>query len=97
MGTKTDIGGIILEIVIQISAEEKDAVVKAIEELNGLGHLKYMSQSMIANSADIKATKVRSVLQELVDEKRIIQYAVTSNRHLQRYYYVVNKDFQPEE
>ena len=56
-----------------------------------------MSQSMIANSADIKATKVRSVLQELVDEKRIIQYAVTSNRHLQRYYYVVNKDFQPEE
>lgn len=78
-----------MEIIIPISEEEKTKTIAAIKQLNSIGHLKYMSQAMIANSAGIKATKIRAILTELINEGKVIQYAITQNTHLQRYYYVV--------
>ena len=80
-----------MELVIPVTLEEKEAVINAISELNKISHVKAMSQAAIATLADIKPTKVRLVLMELLEEKRIAQYQTTENRHLQRYYYVVNE------
>ena len=80
-----------MEIIIPISEEEKEKTIKAIKQLNSIGHLKFMSQAMIANSSGIKATKIRSILTELIKEEKITQYAITQNAHLQRYYYIVNE------
>ena len=85
-----------MEIQITISETEKEKTIKAIKQLNSIGHLQYMSQAMIANSSGIKATKIRSILTELISEERITQYVVTQNKSLQRYYYIVN-EAQPEE
>lgn len=84
------------EFEIKVSQEEKDAVIAAIERLITIPHIKSMSQAMIANTADIKATKIRAVLQELIDEERIIQFATTENPKLQRYFYII-KEPEPEE
>jgi transcription initiation factor IIE alpha subunit len=79
------------EIIITVSQEEKDAVVAAIQQLSVIPHIKKMSQAMIAETAGIKATKIRAVLQELIDEKKVSQYAATDNPKLQRYFYTVNE------
>lgn len=79
------------EINIQVSEKEMLCVIKAITELNNIAHIRNMSQSMIANTAAIKATKVRAVLIELISKKYITQYQVSENPRLQRYYYVVEE------
>ena len=79
------------EFEIKVSQEEKDAVVAAVERLIAIPHINKMSQAMIANTAGIKATKIRAILQELLDEGRLIQYAATDNPKLQRYFYVVSE------
>ncbi len=81
-----------MEIEIEVTEEEKNAVLTAIQTINGLQHVKYMSQAMIANTANIKATKVRHVLTELLAEGSLIQYAATENKKLQRFYYVIATD-----
>ena len=78
-----------MDFILKITEEEKQIVIAAIKELNALQHVKTMSQAMIANSAGMKVTKVRNVLQELVDEGAVTQYAATENPKLQRYYYCV--------
>lgn len=80
-----------MEIIIPVSDEEKSLVKEAIKELNKIGHLKNMSQTMIANTSGIKSTKIRHILQELVDSKEITQYIANDNIRLKRYYYVVNE------
>lgn len=79
-----------MEIIIEITEEEKETVLTVIHELNELQHVKYMSQAMIANAAKIKATKVRHILTALIAENRITQYAATENKRLQRFYYTIN-------
>ena len=81
---------ITLKITIEVTEEEKYAVVDAIRVLNRIEHLKYMSQAMIAAEAKIKATKVRYILMALIEEKRITQYTATDNKRLQRFYYTVH-------
>lgn len=74
---------------IPVSIEERRAVAAAVTTLNTVQHLRYMSRSMIANSACIKASKVRAVLQDMIDKGELTQYPVTENRKLQRFYYVL--------
>ena len=78
------------EFEIKVSQEEKEAVITAIKQLVAIPHIKKMSQAMIADTACIKATKIRAILQELIDEGKINQYAATDNPKLQRYLYTVN-------
>jgi uncharacterized protein YlbG (UPF0298 family) len=74
---------------ISVTEEEKMTVLIAIRELDKIGHLRYMSQAMVAVASSLKATKVRIVLQCLLDEKRIKQYDVSNGSKLRRYYYTI--------
>lgn len=74
---------------IQVSDLERQAVARAVVELNEVQHLRYMSRSMISNSSGIKDTKVRAVLQDMINRGELEQYPVTENRKLQRFYYVL--------
>lgn len=85
-----------MEIKITATEKEKKAVLKAIRDLNEIPHIKYMSQAMIAMHANIKETKVRAALIELLTDKKITQYQATENTKLQRFYYVINDKVQPE-
>lgn len=88
-------------IVIPVSDEELTKLAGAIEELNKIGHIRYMSRSMLADTSGIKDTKVRAVLQEMLNRNHAIQYAATQNPKLQRYYYVLTESgkklLRPEE
>lgn len=80
-----------MEIIIDISQEEKVETLKAIRKLNEVPHLKNMSQALIAETANIKPTKVRLILAHLIDIELVIQYRTSQNKHIQRYYYVVTQ------
>lgn len=79
------------EFVIRVSDEELAAMARAITQLNAITHLRYMSRSMLAAASGIKETKVRAVLQDMLDKGYATQYAVTTNLKRQRYYYVLTE------
>lgn len=79
-----------MEINITSTEEEKIAVMNAIEQLNNIQHMKSMSNTSLAECANIKSTKVRVVLADLVAEELITKYIITENKSIQRYYYVVS-------
>lgn len=85
-----------MEINIPVSEEEKLKVIEAITILNKMANIKYMSQAMIAEVAQIKATKVRAILVDLVKEERITQLQATENPRIQRFYYTVNPEQEAE-
>lgn len=80
---------LVVEITIAVTDEEKESVVAAINKLNELPNIVYMTQRMIAVEAQIKVTKIRAILIALIEEGRIVQYAATDNPRLQRFYYSV--------
>lgn len=77
------------EITITVSDDERCSCMGAILQLNEIPHIKSMSVAMIAETANIKETKCRAVLADLLDSKMVERYRVTDNRRLQRYYYTV--------
>lgn len=79
------------EFKIDVTDDERRAVARAVSELNNIQHIIYMSRNMIAETSGIKSTKVRVVLQDMLDAGELTQYAVTQNRRLQRYYYVLTE------
>lgn len=79
------------EINIKSTKDERRVVARAIERLNEIQHVSYMSRNMLAETSGIKGTKVRVVLQDMIDNGEVTQYAVTTNPKLQRYYYVLTE------
>ena len=75
--------------VVPVSDDERVATIKAIDELNAIEHVKYMSLSMLADTAGIKQTKMRHVLDDLMQSGSITRYIASENIKLPRYYYVV--------
>lgn len=75
--------------VVPVSDDERVATIKAIDELNAIEHVKYMSLSMVADAAGIKQTKIRHVLDDLMLSGSITRYIASENIKLPRYYYVV--------
>ena len=75
--------------VVPVSDDERVATIKAIDELNTLEHVKYMSLSMLADTAGIKQTKMRHVLDDLIQSGSVTRYIASENIKLPRYYYVV--------
>lgn len=78
-----------MEITIPVSEDERVDTLEAILKLNAVQHLKSMSQAIIAETANIKATKIRVILTDLIKKELIVQYQVSQNKHIQRYYYVL--------
>lgn len=79
-------------IIVPVAMEDRVAVAKGIQELNGIQHIKYMSRAMLVNCSGIKDTKLRATLQAMVDDKQIEQYQITENKKLQRYYYTLTAE-----
>lgn len=76
-------------IDIPISEEERKAVAKAINEHMLARHITYMSRSSLAKTACVKDSKLRVILQDMVDNGLVIQYVLTENPHRQRYMFVL--------
>lgn len=76
-------------IYIKSTNAEKRAVLEAIINITKYTYTKFMSQAMIAEEAGIKATKVRAVLQDLVNEKKLIQIKTNDSKKVPRYFYSV--------
>lgn len=76
---------------IKSTPEEHVQLAQAITKLNAIEHISYMSRNMLAETSGIKGTKVRVVLQDMIDNGEVTQYAVTTNPKLQRYYYVLTE------
>lgn len=75
-----------MEINIKANAEEKEQVLTAIVELTKVKHIRYHSHTMLANHTGIKATKIRAVLIDLLNEGKIEAYKVNETR-VARYFY----------
>lgn len=77
------------EIKINTTAEEHRLVAAAIQQLNEIQHIRYMSRSMLVTASGLKDSKLRAVLQDMIDTGEVIQYAATENPARQRWYYVL--------
>ena len=71
--------------------EEHIQVAKAIVQLTKVPHITFMSRAMLANESGIKDTKLRAVLQDMINNKEIEQYVVSSNPQRQRYFFVLTE------
>lgn len=78
-------------IHINSTDEEKKSTLQAINTLVNTTAVKSMSQAMIAETADIKATKMRSVLQDVIDEGYVQQMLANENKKTPRYFYMLTK------
>lgn len=79
-----------MEIKANITEAEQIATLKAICLLSELSHIKHMPHILIAASAEIKATKMRAILQHLVDNGQIRQLTVSlPEKRVARYYYLL--------
>ncbi len=74
------------QITISTSGEEQDKVLEVLKELNG----KVMAVSAIAKMANMRDSRVRYAIQDLVDAGRVRKVPTKAfNRHYIRYSYEV--------
>lgn len=76
-------------INIEISEADKIAVLKGIDKLNNLPHVRSMPRSSIASASGLKETKVRLILPLLIDADEVTRYTITDNPNRQRYYFTL--------
>lgn len=79
------------EFTINTSEAEHRMVAAAVQQLNEIQHIKYMSRSMLVAASGLKDSKLRAVLQDMIDCGELVQYAATDNPARQRWYYVLTK------
>jgi len=77
------------EILIPINDDERAKVLAAISGLNSIEHVTYMSLQAIADRAELKATKVRHIIENLMAQKLITRHNVSEKQVRPRYYYVL--------
>lgn len=79
-----------MEIKIQISDEDRLAVLDAICKLNALEHCKQMPLKSISDVSGLKITKVRHIVEDLLEHKLIKRYNVSDKQVKPRYYYTLS-------
>ena len=77
------------EILIPINDDERAKVLAAINGLNSIEHVTYMSLQAIADRAGLKITKVRHIIENLMQTQLIKRYNVSEKQVRPRYYYVL--------
>ena len=77
------------EILISINDTERAKVLAAINGLNCIEHVTYMSLQAIADRAGLKTTKVRHIIENLMTQQLITRYNVSEKQVRPRYYYVL--------
>lgn len=81
-----------MQITIESTQEEKNAISAAIKYLGEINHVKHMSYKLLADTAQLKETKVRSIVSDLIADKLIQRFNI-GTASVPRYYYV-NRDVQ---
>lgn len=77
------------EITIPINDDERAKVLAAINDLNSIEHVAYMSLQAISDRAGLKITKVRHIIENLMMTQLIKRYNVSEKQVRPRYYYVL--------
>lgn len=77
------------EFKINTTEAEHRLVAAAVQQLNEIQHIRYMSRSMLVAASGLKDSKLRAVLQDMIDCGELVQYAATDNPARQRWYYVL--------
>lgn len=74
---------------ILVNDEERVKVLHAVTELNKMEHVSYMSLQMLADTTQLKVTKVRLIVDDLVGQQLLTKYNVSDKQVRPRYYYVL--------
>lgn len=81
-----------MQVSISSTVDEQVAVLKGIQRLYDTRHIKYMSQSMIAECSNVKSTKVRVVLCDLLEAGYIKAIKTTEKTKCPRFFYTVTAE-----
>lgn len=76
---------------ILVNDEERVKVLHAVTELNKMEHVSYMSLQMLADVVQLKVTKVRLIVDDLVGQQLLTKYNVSEKQVRPRYYYVLTE------
>lgn len=76
---------------IPVVPEDKVAVAKAVLELGALKHLKYMTYDMLAQITHFKPSKIRNILQDMLDAKEVSLYEIPCIGKKKRYIYFLTE------
>lgn len=74
---------------ILVNDEERISILQAVTDLNKMEHVSYMSLQMLADATQLKVTKVRLIVDDLVSQKLLTKYNVSDKQVRPRYYYVL--------
>ena len=74
---------------ILVTDEERRKVLGAVTDLNRTEHISYMSLQTLADATQLKVTKVRLVVDDLVATRLLKKYNVSDKQIRPRYYYVL--------
>lgn len=77
--------------IVPVTDDERFVVMQALIDFNEMEHMRHMSLDSIANASLMKKSKVRHVLEDLMNKQYITRYIASENPKLPRYYYVVGK------
>jgi len=80
-----------MNVEIKTTTEEQCAVIVAIDVMLSISHIAYMPDSLIATTANLKATKIRAVINDLVQTKKIKKFALLEDRQRKRYFYTITE------
>jgi predicted transcriptional regulator len=76
---------------IPIMPEDKVVVAKAVLELGQLKHLKYMTYDMLAQITHFKPSKIRNILQDMLDSGEVSLYEIPCTGKRKRYIYFLTE------
>ena len=76
---------------IPIMSDDKVAVAKAVLELGQLKHLKYMTYDMLAQITHFKPSKIRNILQDMIDSDEVHLWEIPCIGKRKRYIYFLTE------
>lgn len=76
---------------IPVTPEDKTAVANAIAELGSLKHLKYMTYDMLAQVTHFKPSKIRNILQAMLDADEVKLWEIPCIGKRKRYIYFLTE------
>ena len=76
---------------IPVMPEDKIAVAKAVLELGQLKHLTYMTYDMLAQITHFKPSKIRNILQDMIDSNEVHLWEIPCTGKRKRYIYFLTE------
>ena len=76
---------------IPVAIEDKITLATEIDRLGKIQHVHKMTYDLLAQGTHFKASKVRNVLQDMLNNEEVIQYDVPSLSKAKRYIYFLTE------